>query len=942
MNALRIATAAAVLAQVIAAGAAADWTVVGCDRMDVAILRGDAPVFVLRNDVGGPDWKGGRLAGPASVRDGKVRVFEQDGIGFYVNWFDQQPLPGRFDLRYELRQTAPDTVVARYACRPEFDTRFGLPGRRDEKTISIGLTLPPTPYFKGGRAVVTYADGKTEDAPLPIPYGSKTGVSGVALTTAGGETTRLAFDPPAILHLDHNELRVRAAGTAKAGGEFVGTIAIALPQAAAFEPANRLADTSGWYPLDFAQAEDFAAPSAIGLEDWLDRPAGRRGWLRMKGRDFAFEDGARGKFWGINICGPHAAPEREEADRWADRCAKHGVNLVRFHKTLNHIAGGWALDDKSDSTKLNEERAAKFDYFSAALARRGVYQGWSAFYAYKLSPADKDRVAAWDELMAKGEQWFKGSTIMLVNFAPDLQDLHIRALLNLLTRTNTVTGVRYADDRALAYIEIQNEDDIFFPGLDRQVKACPTYYAMMKRQFSDWLRAKYRDEAAWKTAWSDKIRPEEDWSGGTVDPFADSLYDLRAPSRRVLDVYAYLYDAQTAYYRKVSQALRDAGYGGAICGSCWQTATFLGHLYNVRSDREVGFIDRHNYGGGNMLVRPGGGLLSAGMQQVGDRPYNFSEWSGGGVFGGLEMVPVIGFIGMGVQGWDISAHFASNAAGLSRRPGGDVCDQFVNLCQYPAIARALYRGDFLESLPVAVRRVSLPRLADGDVGFQEEFSLLGGANIKEFSAVVPQEALGVGPVVLEFVDGPVETAVEDRSARFIDRARQVVTSASGQVRWDYSGRGFFTLDTPGTQGVAGYGGGRVHALTDLALEPRNPLAFVYVSARGPKETIAKGASLVVTVLGRAAHEGTVLDDVAMAAIERAKEPEKARQLLEPVAVTVTLKRKDPCRVIALDHGGRRTSPPVEVPVAADADGQRFTLDGAVYKTPYYLVEFGVR
>lgn len=78
--------------------------------------------------------------------------------------------------------------------------------------------------------------------------------------------------------------------------------------------------------------------------------------------------------------------------------------------------------------------------------------------------------------------------------------------------------------------------------------------------------------------------------------------------------------------------------------------TFLGHLYNVRSDREVGFIDRHNYGGGNMLVSPGRGLLSAGMQQVADRPFALSEWAGGGVYDGMEMVPVIGFIGMGVQG----------------------------------------------------------------------------------------------------------------------------------------------------------------------------------------------------------------------------------------------------------------------------------------------------
>ena len=65
-------------------------------------------------------------------------------------------------------------------------------------------------------------------------------------------------------------------------------------------------------------------------------------------------------------------------------------------------------------------------------------------------------------------------------------------------------------------------------------------------------------------------------------------------------------------------------------------------------------------------------------------------------------------------------------------------------------------------------------------------------------------------------------------------------------------------------------------------------------------------------------------------------------VLEPVAVTIELKRKGPCRVFALDHGGRKTDPPVEVPVEQTADGCRIVLDGAKYRTPYYVVGFGTR
>jgi hypothetical protein len=323
------------------------------------------------------------------------------------------------------------------------------------------------------------------------------------------------------------------------------------------------------------------------------------------------------------------------------------------------------------------------------------------------------------------------------------------------------------------------------------------------------------------------------------------------------------------------------------------------------------------------------------MQQVADRPFALSEWAGGGVYNGMEMVPVIGFIGMGVQGWDMSAHFASGAPGIGR----NVCDRFMSLSQYPAVARALYRGDLEETDPVAVRRVRIPAMADNSIGFSENFSLLGGANIKEFSSVVPQESLGVGPVVLDFVDGPVSDPVEHRVDQFIDRTRRVLRSASGQVRWDYSGRGYFTLDTPGTQGLVGFGGGREHGLTDVSIEAENPLAFIYVSAKDPGESIADASSLIITTVGRMFREGTVMDEVTMDALRNPEDPDAVPQLIEPVVAGIELRRGGDCRVFALDHGGRRTERTAAVPVQKTPHGCRFTLDGEEYKTMFYLVEF---
>ena len=918
------------------------WTVCGAGRMDVAVLGGDAPLFILRNNLVGPGWKGGRLTNLAAVR-GTTRVFVEETIGFDADRWAKQPMPGRFDLRYELSQIGPRTIRMRYTCVPDSDTTFGFPKSEGEKSITIGPVLGPEPYFRGGACTFHFADGKTEQQPLPVPMrGGVNNVASVGLKTADGQTTRLVFDPPLFVHCDHGELRCFSGNNTavKAGETFVQQITLELPNTVAFEPANRYVDMANWFPLDFEQAEDCATPSVLGMESWLDKPAGRHGWLTLRGKDFVFEDGTPAKFWGVNQCIRFVCPPPEDAVRWADKWAKHGVNLVRMHKFVGH---GWrnsGIHDNDDTLKLNEEMARRWDQYNALLAERGIYTAWSAFYALKLTPADKDRVWAYDEIMQtkEGPPWYHASTVGLVNFAPDLQNLHIAVLKNLLNRVNTVTGKRYAEDRSLAYIEIQNEDDIFFGY--RKLATCPTYKKYLDKQFSKWLAAKYGSREALAQAWGRQLKATENLDDGSVEATLSFREYGGDASVRIRDTYAFLYECQDAYYKRVVKAIRQTGYQGAICGSCWQAQTFLGHLYNVRSDREVGFIDRHNYGRTDMLSRPGYGLLSAGMQQVADRPFNLSEWAGGGVFNGLEMAPVIGFIGMGVQGWDMSCHFASNGPGISRQLGGDVCDHFTSLAQYPAVARAVYRGDFTESPPVAVRRVSIPTMESGQLGFAEQFSLLGGANIKEFSAAVAQEALAVGPVVLEFVDGPVSTPVEDRSAKWIDKLSRKVTSASGQVQWDYSGRGWFTIDTPGTQGLVGFGGGRHHRLTDVTLRTTNPLAFIYVSARDRQETIANAKSLIITTLGRLYPEGSVVDDLSMETLRQPAKIEAARQLLEPVVATIELKRQGPCRVFALDHGGRKTSPPVEVPVERTPEGWRFTLDGAAYKTHYYVAEFG--
>ena len=60
----------------------------------------------------------------------------------------------------------------------------------------------------------------------------------------------------------------------------------------------------------------------------------------------------------------------------------------------------------------------------------------------------------------------------------------------------------------------------------------------------------------------------------------------------------------------------------------------------------------------------------------------------------------------------------------------------------------------------------------------------------------------VGPVVVHYGEKPARPEIADLP-RFIDRKKQVVRSATGQLAWDY-GRGVCTLNAPAAQGATGF------------------------------------------------------------------------------------------------------------------------------------------
>jgi hypothetical protein len=410
--------------------------------------------------------------------------------------------------------------------------------------------------------------------------------------------------------------------------------------------------------------------------------------------------------------------------------------------------------------------------------------------------------------------------------------------------------------------------------------------------------------------------------------------------RRHLDTARFLYELQNEFYDRYVRAVREAGYAGEILSSNWQAGRAVSHYYNLHSDARIGTIDRHNYFGGGdrrrinnvtLLRTPGSGLLSAGMQQVADRPFMLSEWIHVTPNEwGVEGPAVIGAYGLGLQGWDVSYMFQNRDAGtFSDRIGKEKWDVTAPnvMGLFPAVSRQVLRGDVSESNVVAPRYVHVPSLDAMRLGFDDRVKQ--AYDVKSFTSdKVPSRALAAARCVVVFTNAYRDTPAFDLSPYEQDGW---ITSTSGQLRWK-AGRskldGFFTMDTPATKAVVGFARGQRCALGNVTIEPKCHFAAIYVTAKEKDRTIATSKRILVVAIARARNTGMkVLHN------ERILDAGKPPVVMEPVHARIELKKAGKATVMALDHNGRRTESTVPVENGA------FEIKGSRDRTCYYLVSY---
>lgn len=585
------------------------------------------------------------------------------------------------------------------------------------------------------------------------------------------------------------------------------------------EAAKAAHAADGWFAFN-PPTDHFTPDSGFDLRSLNENTAGDGGFIAA--RDGHFIHSLTGKpvrFWGV-VGPPGKMDDRAELRRCARMLAKHGVNCLRD------------LESVSDSNGVVDP--AKVQHvidIVESLKTEGLYSIFSIYWFNFLTPKS-------DSAILPG---YNGKTppIAVLFFNPEFQKQYQSWWTALLTTPGKVSGKRLIDEPALAGVEIQNEDSLFFWSFSDKSIPDPEM-RIVEKMYGDWLIKKYGSLDAAVSHWKNLRLPRDNPAEGRMG-FRNMWSVFHERAQRDKDGIAFLTELQRDFDQRQIDFLRTTGFKGVICTSGWTTASpeYLGPV-DKYTNTIADYVDRHGYfdpdrkgqNAGWALVNsqtyadrsalrfdpevPGKPKLFANPvmdPHYDDKPSFISETSIERPNRYRSEAPLYYACYGALQDSGGFTHFALDTARWSTKPGYFMQPWTImspdNMGQFPAAA-LIYReglvstGDVLVDLNLKIadledlKGTPMPQDAALDVFRLKDVPT--GTVLKADSVIDPL-AHYAGRTNVRFTATGGAPKLVDLSP-FIDHAAQTVVSTNGQLKLDY-GRGILTIDAPSAQGVSG-------------------------------------------------------------------------------------------------------------------------------------------
>lgn len=247
-----------------------------------------------------------------------------------------------------------------------------------------------------------------------------------------------------------------------------------------------------WFPFVIPGLDVSETPTDLS---WLNEvPAGRAGSLSVVDGHFVQGDGKRIRLFGTNLTATSCFPDKRVAPQLAAHFRKLGFNVIRFH--FMDVGPAPTGIFSRDRTSLDAGQLDRLDLFIAKLKENGIYANLNLHVAYSYGMGEA--------FLQRNRAFRMGK--MLDNFYPSFLAFRKSYATRLLTHRNPYTGLTYAEEPAVAAVELNNENTLLkLTPVD--VAGMPTVYRNeLTRQWNRYLDGIYRSNDELRASWDQGVR----------------------------------------------------------------------------------------------------------------------------------------------------------------------------------------------------------------------------------------------------------------------------------------------------------------------------------------------------------------------------------------------------------------------------------------------------
>jgi hypothetical protein len=620
-------------------------------------------------------------------------------------------------------------------------------------------------------------------------------------------------------------------------------------------------DTSSWFRGALKWDE---SPVDLSFLNAADRPAGRRGFIKVDKDRFVFEDGTAARFWGTNLAAAALfSTPRPQVARQAHRLAQLGFNLVRF---VHHDAPWtepniFAGNGRKNTRSLNTDALEHLDWWIKCLKDEGIYIWLDMVYGRTLTQADGVKVG-FDEIKRN-----RGLVEGFSYFNPYVVELMREFQRQYLSHVNRYTKLAYKDDPAVVGVLITNENDLISHYGNKMLanQNNPVHNGLFNKEVTSFSRTWHLPEDRLGQTW------------------------LPGPSKLFLNAI------ENRFNQVMIGDLRSMGVRAPLATTSYWGESWLCNLPSL----SVGdVIDVHSYGHPESLSANPRYVPNfipwIGAARVEGKPLSITEWNTPMPTPDRCTAPLYLASIAALQGWDMPMFYDYSQRTIlppgknEWENGIDVWSSFDDpaLCGVmPAAAMAFRRGHVSPARTHYCLTLNQAQLIDRELNPKTSAAL---------RTLVEQSRLSIGlPSVKELpwlrpTEPPADaTVVNDPDHDFIPPSQSFVRSDTGEIlrNWKY---GIQTINTPKTQAISGWVGGKTIRLGDATIRVATPKAVVALTSLDDKP-LSSSQSILITAMARAVGATYM----------------HLPYLSEPVVASIALKTSAPgLELVALGPGGK--------------------------------------